>query len=436
MIIMGFLLTIALPNFSRMEILMDENRFRTNLKELPQHLNMNTISAGLVAAIFGCTGPALIIIGAATTGGLTYTQAISWIFAVYFFSGLLGIFIALKYRQPISVAHTIAGAVLMAGSLTHFSIHEAIGAYIIANILVILLGSTGLIEKVMKWIPLPIVMGMITGLMIQFATDMITSITIKPLLAGLAILTFLLSSRYLKKFPPVLSALLVSVVVAIFTNAFEFPAVQNVFVLPEVVMPTFSWGAVMSISIPLALLIICTENAQAIGVLMAQGYKPPMTGMAVYGSSVGLFASLFGGHAINIAGPMTAICSADEVGKKDSRYVASVMNGVFFACFGLFAALVVPFVIAVPEVIVTVIAGLAMLGVLINSLKTAFTDNKFQMGAFFALIIGMSGVNFFNIGAPLWAIVGSLFVSLLVEKNDFAFNVSKEGNAKKIETSA
>lgn len=61
-----------------------------------------------------------------------------------------------------------------------------------------------------------------------------------------------------------------------------------------------------------------------------------------------------------------------------------------------------------------------MLGVLINSLKTAFSTNKFQMGAFFAMIIGMSDVSFFNISAPLWAINGSLFVSLLVEKEDFA----------------
>ena len=85
----------------------------------------------------------------------------------------------------------------------------------------------------------------------------------------------------------------------------------------------------------------------------------------------------------------------------------------------LFAALVVPFVIAMPGVIVSVIAGLAMLGVLINALKTAFSDNKFQMGAFFALIIGMSGVNFLNISAPLWAIIGSLLVSLLIEKDHF-----------------
>jgi benzoate membrane transport protein len=416
---------------------MRENHLRTNLKDLRQNLNVNTISAGLVAAIFGCTGPALIIIGGATSGGLTYAQTISWIFAVYFFSGLLGIFLALKHRQPISGAHSIAGAVLVAGSLTHFSLNEAIGAYLVANIIVIILGASGLIDKVMKWIPLPIVMGMIVGVMIRFATEMITSVTVSPLLAGSAILAFLLSSRFLKKVPPVLTALIVAVLLAVFTGAFQMQNVQDSFILPQLVMPAFSLDAIVSIGIPLALLIICTENAQATGVLMAQGYKPPNNAMAINGSIVGLVASLFGAHAINIAGPMTAICSAKEVGKKESRYAASVANGFFFSIFGVFAALVVPFVIAMPSVIVTVIAGLAMLGVLINSLKTGFSDSKFQMGAFFALIIGMSGVNFFNIGAPLWAIIGSLFVSLLIEKDHFAFK-SKSDKAKnlKVETSA
>lgn len=411
---------------------MKQSIFGSSVKDLRHNLNVNTVSAGLVAAIFGCTGPALIIIGGATAGGLTYVQTLSWIFAVYFFSGLLGIFLALKYRQPISGAHSIAGAVLVAGSLTHFTINEAIGAYIVANIIVILLGATGLIDKAMKWIPTPIVMGMIVGVMIRFTTDMISAVTISPLLAGSAILVFLLSSRYLKKVPPVLSALIVAVILAVTTGAFSVQSVQNEFILPQMIMPAFSLDAIVSIGIPLALLIIATENAQASGVLMAQGYKPPNSAMAVNGSAVGLIASLFGAHAINIAGPMTAICSAKEVGKKEGRYAASVANGFFFSVFGLFAAFVVPFVIAMPSVIVTVIAGLAMLGVLINSLKTAFSDTKFQMGAFFALTIGMSGINFFNIGAPLWAILGSLLVSFLVEKSHFAARGKTE--KEKVET--
>ena len=118
---------------------MKKDTFRKNL-------NVNTVSAGLVAAIFGCTGPALIIIGGATSSGLTYAETISWIFAVYFFSGLLGIFLSLKYRQPIAGAHSIAGAVLVVGSLTYFSLNEAIGAYLVAHILVIILGASGLID--------------------------------------------------------------------------------------------------------------------------------------------------------------------------------------------------------------------------------------------------------------------------------------------------
>ncbi|MDP4157307.1 MAG: benzoate/H(+) symporter BenE family transporter, partial [Bacillota bacterium] len=349
---------------------------KQNFQDLRHNLNVNTVSAGLVAAIFGCTGPALIIIGGATAGGLTHTQTISWIFATYFFSGLLGIFLALKFRQPISGAHSIAGAVLVVGSLSHFSINEAIGAYIAANVLVFLLGASGLIDKVMKWIPLPIAMGMIVGVMIRFATGMITSVTVSPLLAGSAILVFLLSTRFLKKVPPVLSALIISVLLAVVTHAFHIKNFQSALVLPHVVMPTFSMNAIVSIGIPLALLIICTENAQASGVLMAQGYNPPNSAMAIYGAIVGLAGSFFGAHAINIAGPMTAICSAKETGEKEGRYAASVSNGFFFSVFGLFAAFVVPFVVAMPSVIVSVIAGLAMLGVLTNSLKSAFSANK------------------------------------------------------------
>ena len=415
---------------------MGKNQSHTRFKDLRKNLNVHTVGAGLVASIFGCTGPALIIIGGATNGGLTYAQTISWLFAVYFFSGLLGIFLSLKYRQPISGAHSIAGAVLVAGALTHFSLNEAIGAYLVANIIVIILGVSGLIDKMMKWIPVPIVMGMIVGVMIRFATEMITSITLSPLLAGSAILVFLLSPRFIKKCPPVLSALIVSVLLAIFTNEFQIQNVQSSFIFPQLVMPSFSFEAVVSISIPLALLIICTETAQGTGVLMAQGYKSPNSAMVTYGSIMGLIGSLFGAHAINVSGSMTAICAANETGKKESRYAASVVNGVLFSIFGLFAAMVVPFVIAMPGVIVSVIAGLAMLGVLIHSLKTAFSDSKFQMGAFFALIIGMSGVNFFNISAPLWAMVGSLFVSFLIEKDHFEWKSKVNDRIERTERAA
>ncbi|RFB15404.1 benzoate transporter BenE [Bacillus sp. HNG] len=404
----------------------DNRRF----KDLNENLTINTVSSGIVAAIFGCTGPALIIIGGASSGGLTHEQTISWLFAVYFFGGLLGLFLSLKYKQPIAGAYSIAGAVLVAAALSHFSLPEAIGAYLVANLMVLILGVSGLIDKVMNWIPVPIVMGMIVGVMMRFAIEMITSVEVSPLLAGSAIIVYLLSSRFTKKVPPVLSALVVSVLLALVINEFNFSNVQSSFVLPQLEMPAFSVNAIISLSIPLAILIICTENAQTTGILMAKGFKAPSSAMAIYGSIFGFFASFFGAHAVNTAGPMTAICASDESGKKEGRYAASALNGVLFASFGVFAAYVVPVVIAMPAVIVSTIAGLAMIGVLLSSLKIAFSDSKFQMGSFFAFIIGMSGVNFFNIGAPLWAIVGSILVSLLIERHDFEKQIKTKQNLK------
>lgn len=392
----------------------------TERKGFTKHLNINTVSAGTLAAIFGCTGPALIIIGGAADGGLTHEQTISWLFAVYFFGGLLGIYLALKYRQPIAGAYSIPGAVLVAGALSQFSLNEMAGAYFVAGVIVLLLGITRTIGKIMNWIPVPIVMGMIVGAMIRFGTGMITSIEKAPLIAGVAVLVYLLSVRFIKVIPPILTSFIVSVILVVIMNEFQIQDQQSSFILPQILIPSFSLEAIVSVSIPLAFLVIGAENAQATGVLMAQGYKPPVNVMTIISGIGGMVTSFFGGHNANIAGPMTAICASEEAGKnKEGRYASVVVNGILFSLFGLLAGIVVPFVTALPSVLVGTIAGLAMISVLVNSLQSAFSETKFQVGAFFALIIGMSDISFFNISSPFWALVGGVLVSLLIEPHHF-----------------
>ncbi|KZM55857.1 benzoate/H(+) symporter BenE family transporter [Aeribacillus composti] len=392
----------------------------TERKGFTKHLNINTVSAGTLAAIFGCTGPALIIIGGAADGGLTHEQTISWLFAVYFFGGLLGIYLALKYRQPIAGAYSIPGAVLVAGALSQFSLNEIAGAYFVAGVIVLLLGITRTIGKIMNWIPVPIVMGMIVGAMIRFGTGMITSIEKAPLIAGVAVLVYLLSVRFIKVIPPILTSFIVSVILVVIMNEFQIQDQQSSFILPQILIPSFSLEAIVSVSIPLAFLVIGAENAQATGVLMAQGYKPPVNVMTIISGIGGMVTSFFGGHNANIAGPMTAICASEEAGKnKEGRYASVVVNGILFSLFGLLAGIVVPFVTALPSVLVGTIAGLAMISVLVNSLQSAFSETKFQVGAFFALIIGMSDISFFNISSPFWALVGGVLVSLLIEPHHF-----------------
>ncbi|WP_158738078.1 benzoate/H(+) symporter BenE family transporter [Alteribacillus sp. YIM 98480] len=392
----------------------------TEHKSLFKSLNINTVSAGILAAVFGCTGPALIVMSGAENGGLTEVETISWLFAIYFFGGLLGIILSLRYRQPIAGAYAIPGAVLVAGALSNYSLNEAAGAYLVAGVIVFILGISGLISKVMHWIPVPIVMAMIAGAMISFGTDMILSVEEAPLIAGSAILVYLLSSTFIKKVPPILPAFGVAAFLAFIMNQFVMENMEPSFIVPQLVLPVFSLDAIISISVPLALLVIGAENAQATGVLITQGYKPPVTAMTILSGIGGVVTSFFGGHNANIAGPMTAICASEEAGKdKQARYASVMVNGVLFVAFGLVAGVAVPFVTAMPGVLIGTVAGLAMIGVLLNSLQSAFSKSKFQVGSFFALIIGMSGISLFQINSPFWAIIGGVIVSLLMERKDF-----------------
>lgn len=54
-----------------------------------------------------------------------------------------------------------------------------------------------------------------------------------------------------------------------------------------------------------------------------------------------------------------------------------------------------------------------------NSLQRSFHGGKFQLGAFFSLVIALSGVSFFGIGATFWALAGGWLISWFMEKKDF-----------------
>jgi benzoate membrane transport protein len=423
-----FLLTMVLGKGGES---MQNSKVPDKGEKFSSYLNMNTISAGALAAIFGCTGPALIIINGATNGGLTEAQTISWLFAVYFFGGAIGIILSLKHKIPVAGAYSIPGAVLVAGSLSNFTLSEAAGAYLAAGIIVLLLGITGAIGKVMMWVPFPIVMAMIVGAMISFGTEMITSIEQSPIIAGSAILVYLLSSHYIKKFPPTLMSLIVVIILATTMGQFQVQAAESHFILPQLMIPSFSMDAIVSIGIPLALLVIGAENAQAIGVLKAQGYKPPVNKMTIISGIGGIVTAFFGGHNANIAGAMTAICSSKEAGPKQGRYAAVIVCGALFGAFGIFAGIILPYVIAMPKVLIGTIAGLAMIGVLLSSLQNAFSTPQFQVGSFFALVIAMSGVDFFDVSSPFWAILGGVAVSLIIEKADFKTIRHQQGEKDK-----
>jgi len=388
------------------------------LRDLPATLNANSISAGLVAAIFGCSGPALIVIGAAQAGQLSSGQTVAWLLAIYVLGGIISLFMSMRYKMPITGAYSIPGAAIMVAAFAAFPFEEAVGAFIMAGVLVLILGVAGVIGRIMRWIPMPIVMAMIAGAMIRFGIGAVDSVSSAPIIAGSAALTFFVIGRITRRVPPVLAALLVGLIATIALGDLQTGTAAIEFVMPEFTVPVFTIGAFFGIAVPLAALVIGAENAQAVGVLMAEGYKPPINAMTVISGIGGILAGFMGGHNANIAGPMTAICSSEQAGEdKDKRYGATVVNGILFGLFGVVAGLAVPLVMALPKALISVVAGLAMISVLLSALQGAFgprTGN--QIGAFVAFVVGMSSLNLLGISAPFWALVIGVITSLLADK--------------------
>ena len=68
-----------------------------------------------------------------------------------------------------------------------------------------------------------------------------------------------------------------------------------------------------------------------------------------------------------------------------------------------------------PASLVGTLAGLALVNALMDALrKTVHTD--LPMGALFALAIAASPLTILGIGSAFWALVGGVFVSLLLER--------------------
>ena len=148
-----------------------KNGILAGLKSLPKYLNSTTISSGIIAGIFGWA-TALILYANGTSCGWSTEETISWIFACWVFGPVIGLFLSLKYHLPIPGAWSISGAaIVVSGAAAGYTLPQMCVGFLLSGILVLLLGVTGLISKVMRFLPMPIVMGMTAGCLFKFVTN-------------------------------------------------------------------------------------------------------------------------------------------------------------------------------------------------------------------------------------------------------------------------
>jgi benzoate membrane transport protein len=395
--------------------------FRSGGRDLTKYLSPAAFSYGATAWLFAVTGPFLIYVNAAKQGNLSVEELNSWIFGGYFFCGLLTVILSLYYRQPLLAAITIPGGVLVGTALTHLSFPEVIGAYLLTGVAIAALGITGAVKKGMEWMPMPITMAMVAGVLLHFGMGIVTSLQQTPLLSGVTLIAFIgvsLVTRLARRFPPVLGAIAVGLFVTAVLGEANWRLLSFQIADPAFFKPSFTWPAALELIIPLALTVVAVQNAQGMAILRNMGYQAPFNAVTVMCGLGSIVVAPFGSQSVCLAGPMTGIVTNPSVGPRESRYAAAIVTGFLWMFFGILSPMATAISQILPSSLVALLAGLALLEVLARCFAAAFGEN-FRLGALVTFIITISNVRLLNIGAPFWGLVGGIVVSLLLERQDF-----------------
>ena len=368
---------------------------------------------GLIGFLFAVSGPLAIILATGARGGLSEAELASWVFGSLFCNGVMSVGYSLAYRQPLAFFWTIPGTVLVGPALGHLSFPEVVGAYIVTGLLMAALGALGLVRRAMALVPMPIVMGMVAGVFLQFGLDWVRAFQLDLWIAAAMTAVFLLTSAVpalAARLPPMLVALVAGAAVIWQAGTFA-PGLDQAGVLaaPVLQAPQFTWPAIAELVVPLAITVLVVQNGQGIAILKSVGHAPPVDSIAVGCGASSIVSAFVGAVSTCLTGPVNAIISAG--GERRTQYTAGIV-------VGLLAPLMTRLMLSTPPAFIATLAGLAMLKVLQSAFTISF-QGRFTLGALVTFLVTVAGIPIFNIGAPFWALIAGTAVSLLLERADW-----------------
>lgn len=366
-------------------------------------------------------GPVAIILSVGTGGGLSQAELASWIFGVFFINGLITIAMSWRYKMPLGFAWTIPGTVLIGPALQHLSFAEVIGAYYVTGFLVVVLGASGWVKRLMSALPMPIVMGMVAGVFLRFGLDLVRALHSDVAIAAPMVIAFLFLSAvpaWGRRLPPVIGALLVGAIAIAILGRIGLSSLEGVSLAqPVIQMPVWTLGALVELVVPLAITVLVVQNGQGVAVLKSARHDPPVNTIAFVSGLGGLLSATVGAVSSCLTGPTNALLTSS--GELDRQYTAALSFGIFGVLFGLLAPSFTGLALAAPKEYIMVLGGLAMLRVLQGAFMASFGGGKFTLGALISLLVTVADIGLLNIGAAFWSLVAGFLVSWLMEKRDF-----------------
>ena len=374
-------------------------------------LSLSAFVAGFVAVLVGFTSSVAIVFQAAQSFGATPAQITSWIWALGLGMGLCSLVPSLLLRQPVMVAWSTPGAAVLAtaGAAGSFSMGEAVGAFMVCSLLVILVGATRALERVADRIPMEIASALLAGVLARFGIQAFAAAQTALPLVLLMVGSYLVARRIAARYAVVVT-LVVGILWVLMTGQMAWSMEPVRLAMPVFVAPQWSVSAIVSLAIPLFVVTMASQNLPGMAVIRASGYELPVSRLITMTGWASLVLAPFGAFALNFSAITAAICMGPEAHEdRLKRYTAAASCGAIYIVIGLFGALVTGLLTSFPNELVVAIAGIALLSTIGNGLASALRDERHREPALITFLVTLSGITLMDIGSAFWGVVaGSL----------------------------
>ncbi|MBC3437665.1 benzoate/H(+) symporter BenE family transporter [Pseudomonas sp. BW16M2] len=378
------------------------------MDNLRKDFSLSALVAGLIAVIISYAGPLIIVFQAADQAGLDNAATASWIWAISIGSGLTGLLLSWKLRVPVITAWSTPGAALLVSMLPSVSLAQAVGAYIVASLLIAVIALSGAFDKLMNRLPKAIAAAMLAGILFRFGAELFSSIRLQPVLVLSMLASYLLFKRLSPRYA-ILSVLIVGCGLAAGLGQLDTQALVLEMTVPTWTSPQWSWQAIINIGLPLALVSLTGQSVPGIAVLRTSGYQVPARPIVSVTALGSLLLAPFGCHGVNLAAITAAICTGREAHENpDKRYIAGMACGAFYLLMGSFGATLASVFAALPRELIAALAGLALFGAIANGLAGAMSDEKQREPALITFLVTASGMSLLGLGAAFWGLIFGL----------------------------
>jgi benzoate membrane transport protein len=383
---------------------------------MTKDFNAAALWAGITAFVWYAFGAVPLHIAVSAQLGLSTAQTSSWIFIVWFSGAVATIAMSLYFRQPIPITWTIPGLIFLGTLADRFTFAELAGANLVAGVLLLALGLAGIGGRIMRWLPLPIIMGMFAGSILGYVVRMVSATVEDVAIAGTAVACYL-AGRFMNnpRVPPVGLAVVGGGIAVWLIGTTGVQPVE--WTLPDLAVPqmTFSASAAIAVSLPMVVLAIGLGNVQGIGFLLGQGYKVPVNGVSTVVGVTSIVNAFLGGHAATVARTGVAILASPDSGPPSGRYWAAVISAALTIALALAATPVASLLNVLPRSYIYALAGLAILASLQDALEKSFSGGL-RFGALVGFIVAATPFAVLGISSAFWAIVAGLAASWIVER--------------------